>query len=159
MLRIEDIPVEKSDEYWSIQFRYLVDDGMISTEDEKEYFQSSAYRNVLTGHMTRTPDTLHMVYIVRDDVRIGAAQYCTYKSEDGKCFILDFWVFPPYRGNGTGHQCFQALHDYTRNDGAAYYALNCAKEDSRRFWISIGFVDDGTDEYGSPRLIKVDQEI
>ena len=154
MIRIEEIPVERINEYWDIQFRYLVDDGMINTDEEKEYFQSAAYRDVLKGHMLRTPDTLHMVYFVRDGVRIGASQYCTFKSEDGKCFILDFWVFPAYRGNGTVHDCARAFFEYTRNDGAIYYALNYAKEDSRRFWVSIGFIDNGTDEYGSPLMIK-----
>ncbi len=96
----------------------------------------------------------NMVYFVRDGVKIGASQYCTYKSEDGKCFILDFWVFPEYRGNGTGHKCFQTLMEYTKNDGAIYYALNYAKEDSHRFWASLGFSDNGTDEYGSPLMIK-----
>ena len=82
MIRIEEIPVERINEYWDIQFRYLVDDGMITTDEEKEYYQSSEYRDVLKGHMLRTPDTLHMVYFVRDGVRIGASQYCTFKSED-----------------------------------------------------------------------------
>ena len=82
MIRIEEIPVERINEYWDIQFRYLVDDGMITTDEEKEYYQSSEYRDVLKGHMLRTPDTLHMVYFVRDGVRNGASQYCTFKSED-----------------------------------------------------------------------------
>ena len=153
MIRIEEIPVTRINEYWEIQFQYLVNDGMITTEEEKEYFQSAEYRDVLQGHMLRTPDTLHMVYFVRDGIRIGASQYCIYKSEDGKCFLLDFWVFPEYRGNGTGHACFQALREYTQKDGALYYALNYAKEASRRFWQSIGFVDNGIDEYGSPLMI------
>ena len=154
MIRIEEIPVERITEYWDIQYQYLVDDGMITTEEEKEYFQSPQYRNVLKGHMLRIPDTLHMIYFVRDGVRIGASQYCTFQSEDGKCFILDFWVFPAYRGGGTGHECAQVLFEYTKNDGALYYALNYAKEDSRRFWQSLGFVDNGSDEYGSPLIIK-----
>lgn len=157
MISIEEIPVERIEEYWSIQFRYLVDDGMITTEEEKAYFQSPEYRDVLKGHMLRAPDTLHMVYFVRDGVRIGASQYCTYQSEDGKCFILDFWVFPKYRGNGTGHRCFETLFEYTKKDGALYHALNYAKEDSRRFWRSLGFVDNGIDEYGSPLMIRRDR--
>ena len=40
-------PGERIDEYWNIQFQYLVDDGMITTEEEKAYFQSSEYRDVL----------------------------------------------------------------------------------------------------------------
>ena len=157
MIRIEEIPVSRIDDFWNIQFRYLVDDGMITTEEEKAYFQSPEYRDVLKGHMLRTPDTLHMVYFVRDGVRIGASQYCTFQSEDGKCFILDFWVFPEYRGNGTGHECFHALQEYTKRDGALYYALNYAKENSRRFWLSLGFTDNGADEYGSPLMIRKDR--
>ena len=157
MIRIEEIPVSRIDDFWNIQFRYLVDDGMITTEEEKAYFQSPEYRGVLKGHMLRTPDTLHMVYFVRDGVRSGASQYCTFQSEDGKCFILDFWVFPEYRGNGTGHECFQTLLEYTKRDGALYYALNYAKEDSRRFWLSLGFTDNGVDEYGSPLMIRKDR--
>ena len=65
-------PGERIDEYWNIQFQYLVDDGMITTEEEKAYFQSSEYRDVLKGHMSRTPDKLHMIYFVREGIRIGA---------------------------------------------------------------------------------------
>ena len=154
MRTIEEIPAERANEFWNIQFEYLVNDGMVVTEEEKAYFSSDEYRGHLEGLMKRDPDRLHMVYFVRDGVRIGASQYCTYQSEDGKCFILDFWVFPEYRGCGTGHACFEALTARTKADGAVYYALNYAKEDSRRFWLSNGFVDDGEDEYGSKLMKK-----
>ena len=154
MINIQEIPEEKIDDFWKIQFKYLVDDGIITEDDEKEYFQSAEYREVLKGHMLREKDKLHMVYFVRGGAHIGAAQYCTYQSEDGKCFILDFWVFPEFRGGGTGHDCFRALEEYTKKDGAKYYALNYAKEDSYSFWQSIGFFDDGVDEYGAPLMKK-----
>ena len=154
MITIEEIPVGRASEFWKIQFGYLVDDGMLVTEEEKTYFSSREYRDHLEGLMRRDPDKLHMVYFVRDGARIGASQYCTYQSEDGKCFILDFWVFPEYRGGGTGHACFDTLTAYTKIDGALYYALNYAKEDSHRFWLSNGFVDNGEDEYGSKLMIK-----
>lgn len=154
MILIEEIPVERIDDFWEIQFKYLLDDGMIENEEEKEYFSGDGYRGHLKELMLRSPDTLHMVYFVREGIRIGASQYCTFQSEDGKCFILDFWVFPEYRGNGTGHACFEALTSYTKADGALYYALNYCKEASHRFWLSNGFVDDGEDEYGSKRMVK-----
>ena len=154
MITIEEVPVERIDDFWKIQFKYLIDDGMIDNEDEKEYFSSDQYRGHLKNLMQRSPDTLHMVYFVRDGIRIGASQYCTYQSEDGKCFILDFWVFPEYRGGGTGHACFDALKSYTRADGALYYALNYCKEESHRFWLSNGFVDHGEDEYGVKLMVK-----
>lgn len=154
MIAIQEIPALQAEEFWDIQFQYLVNDGFITTEEEKQYFQSSEYRDVLTSYMMRSPDTLHMIFFVRDGIKIGASQYCTYKSEDGKCFILDFWVFPEYRGNRTGHDCFQALYEYTQKDEATYYSLNYAKEDSHRFWLSLGFVDDGKDKYDSPLMVK-----
>ncbi|MGN1000054.1 MAG: GNAT family N-acetyltransferase [Faecousia sp.] len=154
MFQIEEIPVERIDEFWEIHIRYLLDDGLIDDEEDEEYFRSAQYRDLIKAHMLRPVDKHHMVYFVRDSVRIGAAQYNTYQSEDGKCFILDYWVFPEYRGGGTGHQCFEALEAYTKADGAVYYELNWNKEDAHRFWKSLGFTDHGADEYGMPLMIR-----
>ena len=109
MISIEEIPIEKIDEFWDIHIKYLVDDGIISDEEDIAYFTGEEYRGILKDHMTRSTDKQHMVYFCRDGKRIGAASYCTYQSENGKCFILDYWIFPQFRGNGTGHRCFTAL--------------------------------------------------
>ena len=105
-------------------------------------------------HMLRDNDRHHMIYFFDDGKRIGAAQYNTYHSKDGKCFILYFWVFPTYRGKGAGHRCFEALEEFTRADGAVYYEINSEKDDSVRFWKSMGFTENGKDEYDMPILIK-----
>ncbi len=154
MIHIEEIPLEQIGVFWEIHIRYLVDDGIISDEEDIAYFTGEEYRGILENHMARDRDRHHMVWFRRDGERIGAASYCTYQSGDGQCFIMDFWVFPAYRGNGTGHRCFEALERYTRADGAKYYELNSTKEDSVRFWKSLGFVENGRDEYGMPLLIK-----
>ena len=153
-IEIEEIPVERIDEFWEIHLKYLVDDGIIDDDEDREYFASGEYRDVIKAHMMRDVDKHHMIYFVRDGVRIGAAQYNTYKSEDGKCFVLDYWVFPQYRGNGVGHRCFEALERYTKSDGAVYYEINCTKENAMRFWKSLGFVDGGVDEYDMPLMIR-----
>ena len=154
MITIEEIPIERINEFWNIHIKYLVDDGIISDEEDVEYFTGREYRGILEDHMSRSKDQQHMVYFCRGGERIGAASYCTYQSEDGKCFILDYWVFTPFQGNGTGHQCFEALEKYTRANGAKYYELNSEKEDSICFWKSIGFVENGKDEYDMRLLIK-----
>ena len=158
-VEIEEIPVERIDEFWDIHFHYLVDDGIIEDDEDKEYFQSGEYRNVIRAHMVRETDRHHMVYFVREGVRIGAAQYNTYQSEDGKCFVLDFWVIPQFRGNGTGHRCFEALEQYTKLDGAVYYELNSTKENAIRFWKSLGFVENGVDEYEMPVMIRREPKV
>ena len=153
-VQVEEIPVECSDEFWEIHFQYLLQDGIITDEEDKEYFQSDEYRNVIKAHMLRPVDKHHMVYFIRDGVRIGAAQYNTYQSEDGKCFILDYWVFPEFRGGGTGRRCFEALEAYTKADGAVYYELNCTRENAYRFWKSLGFADNGMDEYDMALMVR-----
>ena len=152
MIQIEEIPVERIDEFWEIHIRYLIDDGIATDEEVIQYFQSAEYRNIIKAHMIRCVDRHHMVYFLRGGIRIGAAQYNTYQSEDGKCFILDFWVFPEFRGKGTGQECFEALRRYTGLDGARYYELNCTKENAHRFWSSLGFTDSGLDEYDMPLM-------
>ena len=154
MIRIEEIPVERIDEFWNIHIKYLVDDEIITDQEDIDYFKGEEYRGILKNHMVRDIDKQHMVYFVQGEQRIGAASYCTYQSEDGKCFILDYWVFPEYRGNGTGHKCFEALEQYTKMDGAKYYELNSTKENSIRFWKSLGFVENGKDEYDMLVLVK-----
>ena len=154
MIIIEEIPVERINEFWEIHINYLVDDGIISDEEDIAYFTGKEYRGILEDHMIRSTDKQHMVYFCRDGERIGVASYCTYQSEDGKCFILDYWVFPQFRGNGTGHRCFEALEQYTKADGAQYYELNSTKENSIRFWKSMGFVENGKDEYDMLLLVK-----
>ena len=153
-IRIEEIPVERIDEFWQLHYRYLVDDGIVEDEEDQEYFAGPEYRDVILEHMQRSVDTHHMVWFLREGVRIGAAQYCTYHSEDGKCFLMDLWVFPEYRGSGTGHRCFGALESYTKADGALYYEINCEKENAQRFWMSLGFENNGVDEYDMPLMIK-----
>ena len=153
-IRIEEIPVEQIDEFWQVHYRYLVEDGIVEDEEDREYFAGPEYRDVILAHMLRPVNTHHMVWFVRDGERIGAAQYCTYHSEDGKCFLMDFWVFPEFRGSGAGHQCFAVLDEHVKADGAAYYEINCEKENARRFWYSLGFRDNGVDEYDMPLMIK-----
>ena len=153
-LKIEEISVDNISAFWDLHFKYLIDDEIITDEEDTEYFQSEDYRGVIKEHMLREIDKHHMVYFVENGVRVGAAQYNTYHSEDNKCFILDFWVFPEYRGGGMGHRCFDAIEEYTRADGAAYYEINCEKENARRFWKTLGFIDNGVDEYGMHLMIK-----
>ncbi|MBP0969387.1 MAG: GNAT family N-acetyltransferase [Oscillospiraceae bacterium] len=154
MIGIEEIPVSSIGEFWERHIAYLIGDGIITDEEDIEYFSGDEYRSVIEQHMLRDNDRHHLVWFVRDGERIGAASYCTYSGEGGKCFILDFWVFPEYRGDGTGHRCFEALERYTREDGTLYYELNSEKEGSVRFWRSLGFSKNGADEYGMPLYIR-----
>ena len=114
MIKIQEIPVEQINDFWEIHIRYLIDDEIIVDKEDIDYFSGNEYRNTLKTLMNREPNKLHMIYFIRDGLKIGASSYCIYKSENGKCFILDYWIFPKFRGNQTGHQCFEALEKYTK---------------------------------------------
>ncbi len=154
MIQIEEIGPKELPAFWDAHIRYLIGDRIISDEEDVEYFSGDEYRGIIEAHMQRDRDRHHIVYFVRDGERIGAASYCTYESEGGKCFILDFWVFPAFRGNGTGRRCFAALERYTKADGANCYEINSEKPESVRFWKSLGFTENGVDEYGMPLFIR-----
>ena len=154
MITIQEIPIEQADDFWNAHMKYLLEDEIISDEEDIEYFSGDEYRTIIIDHMERESDKHHMVYFVRGNEKIGAAQYNTYQSEDGKCFILDYWVFPEFRGGGTGHRCFEALEAHTKADGAVYYELNCTRENAHRFWKSLGFADNGLDEYDMELMVR-----
>ncbi len=154
MITIREISPDGCDTFFDLHIRYLIDDGIISDEEDIAYFSGDEYRDIIREHMGPDTDRHHLIYFLKGDERIGACSYCTYSSEDGKCFILDFWVFKEHRGNGTGHECFHALEGYTRERGAEYYQLNSTKEDSVRFWKDLGFRYLGTDEYDMPLYEK-----
>ena len=153
-ITIEEIPPASIQEFWDAHLRYLIEDGIIEDAEDIEYFSGEEYRGILEAHMKRETDRQHMVWFLREGLRIGGASFCTYQSEDGKCFLLDFWVFPAYRGSGTGHRCFAALERYTKENGAKSYELNSTKPDSVRFWKSLGFVENGVDEYDMPLFVR-----
>ena len=83
MVKIEEIPVESIKEFWDIHLKYLVDDGIISDEEDIEYFSGDEYRDIIKSHMMREIDRHHMIYFLEDNKKIGAAQYNIYQSEDG----------------------------------------------------------------------------
>lgn len=141
-------------EFWKLHIRYLIEDGIISSAEDIDYFSGEEYRSVIEAHMKRDENRHHLAWFVREGKRIGACSYCIYDGEDGKCFLLDFWVFKPYRGDGCGHHCVTAFFEHTKAQGAAYYELNCSLTDPTRFWKAHGFVENGEDEWGEPLFIR-----
>ena len=68
--------------------------------------------------------TLHVTKKTVNGQDIGFAMPVIFSSEDGKCFIMEFCVYPEFRGNGTGKECAAVLLDWARENGALYAELN-----------------------------------
>lgn len=138
--------------------RDMFPDGEPDREESLDYFLGEEYRRVIGKHHDRPVDPLYYLAFLRDGAEIGYAMPASYPSEDGKWFIMEFWAEPEFRGGGTGAACAQALLDWARGRGAAYFELNAEGEPRRRFWARLGFAPNGTDEWGNPCMLLPPEE-
>ena len=122
--------------------------------EERDYFLGDEYRSTMQQIHGRTQDRCYYLFFQRDGQDIGFALPVIYTSEDGKCFIMEYCVYPEYRGNGTGKECAKILLNWAVENGARYAELNYGGNDRRlRFWKSVGFIENGVGEWGEPLMI------
>lgn len=137
--------------------RDIFPDGDLGTpldEDSREYLLSADYHRQAGIICERETDRAYRAFFELNGVRIGFCLYCTYLSEDAKCFILDFCILPEYRCQGLGRRCFEVLINRAAHEGAEFFELNTHSRRSMHFWQSLGFVYNGYDRYGSILLLR-----
>lgn len=141
--------------FWEQLRIYFKRDIFPDPEDEdREYFLSDTeYRPQIQKIHDRQQDKCYYLFFHRDGQDIGFAMPVIYATEDGKCFIMEYCVYPEFRGNGTGRACARVLLDWAEENGALYAELNCGSDKRRRFWRSVGFIENGADEWGEPLMI------
>ena len=122
--------------------------------EDLRYFLGSEYYDHMMKIHSRPLDRCCFLFFHRDGQDIGFAMPVIYTTEDGKCFIMEFCVYPEFRGNGTGKECARVLLDWAKEYGALYAELNHGGNQRRRhFWESAGFIENGADEWGEPLMI------
>lgn len=145
--------------FWEELYAYFRRDLFPDPDDEdRAYFLGAEYREEIERLRRREKDPLYALFFQRDGQDVGLASSVLYAGEDGKCFIMDFCVFPPFRGSGTGRACAAALLDWERERGAAYFELNADGDRRRRFWRGLGFLPNGADEWGMPLMLLPPEE-
>ena len=121
---------------------------------EKAHFLDDQYRSHMDALHQRQQDRCYYLFFHRDGQDIGFALPAIFTSEDGKCFILEFCIFPEFRGGGTGRECAAVLLEWAKEHGARYAELNYGGDERRlRFWKRVGFVENGVDEWGEPLML------
>lgn len=122
--------------------------------EDRDYFFGDEYRTTVQKVHDRPEDRCRYLFFQRNQQDIGFATPVIFTSEDGKCFIMEFCVYPEYRGNGTGRECASVLLNWAKANGARYAELNYGSDDRRRrFWKSVGFVENGADQWGEPLML------
>ena len=151
----EALTCQEVQDFWKELHTYHKRDIFPEPGDEDlAYFLSDEYHSQIQSVHDRPLDRCYYLFFCRGGQRIGFALPALYPSEDGKCFLLEFCVFPEFRGNGTGHACAQALLAWAKARGACYAELNYGGAERRfRFWRSLGFRPNGVDEWGEPLML------
>lgn len=126
-------------------------------DEEREYFLGNKYRLQIQKVHDRTQDRCYYLFFRYKGQEIGLALPVIYTSEDGKCFVMEYCIYPEYRGKGMGKKCAKVLLNWAKENGAIYAELNYGGNDRRlSFWKSVGFIENGVDEWGEPLLILPD---
>lgn len=141
--------------FWEQLYAYYKRDILPDPKDEDlQYFLGPEYRAHMQKIHDRPQDRCRYLFFHRAGQDIGLALPVIFTSEDGKCFIMEFCVYPQFRGNGTGKKCAKVLLDWAKTGGALYAELNYGGNLRReKFWQSVGFVKNGADEWGEPLMI------
>ena len=142
--------------FWEQLYSYHKRDIFPDPEDEnlKHFLSDTEYRVQIEHVHNRLQDRCYYLFFERNGQDIGFALPAIFTSEDGKCFILEFCIFPDFRGGGTGRECAAVLLEWAKEHGARYAELNYGGDERRlRFWRRIGFVENGVDEWGEPLML------
>lgn len=100
--------------FWAQLYAYYRRDILPDLEDgDREHFLSSKHRSHMQAVHDRPQDWCRYLFFERSGTDIGFAMPVIFTSEDGKCFLAEFCVFPEFRGGGTGTQCAQGLSSLT----------------------------------------------
>lgn len=155
MIRLYECRNPVDDAYfWARLVEYFERDLFPDPEDEdREYFLGEEYAAQAAVLHAVERDRLRYFLFEREGEYIGFVMGRIYTAEDHRCYLMEFCVFPQYRGGGTGRACARLFIDWAFAEGAAYIELNAHTEQRRRFWHSLGFVDNGLDDYGDPSLM------
>lgn len=142
--------------FWEQLHAYFKRDIFPDPHDEdRQYFLNDAeYRADIQKIHDRPKNRCHYLFFCRNGQDIGFALPVIYSTDDCKCFIMEFCVYPEFRGNCTGKKCAFALLDWAGENGALYAELNYGGDKRRlHFWKGIGFTENGVDEWGKPLMI------
>ena len=146
---------EELTRFWEQLYLYFQRDILTGKQiEELRYFLGSEYHDQMMKLNDRGLDRCFFLFFHRNGREIGFALPVIYTTEDGKCFIMEFCVYPEFRGNGTGRECARVLLDWAKEHGAEYAEMNYGGDERREhFWQSVGFRKNGVDDWGDPLML------
>ena len=160
LIAIREAVTEKDIElFWEKLREYFVRDIFPENDEDRDYFLGEEYARAISDLHDRKEDRCRYLLFERNGENIGFALTVLFDSEDGKCFIMEFCVYPEFRGCGSGADCAAALMELYLRLGASYFELNNGGDPRReKFWKKLGFMNNGFDEWGEPLMLLPPKE-
>lgn len=151
----EAVTKEAIEVFWEQLHRYFKRDIFSDSDDEDlNYFLGSEYQTHMMTVHERPENPCYFLFFQKNGQDIGFAMPVIFTSEDGKCFIMEYCIYPEFRGEGTGRKCADVLLKWARTKGSLYAELNYGNNKRREhFWHSVGFIKNGMDQWGEPLMI------
>ena len=129
----------------------------IEQAEDLAYFLSDEYLSQLKSLHRRQENRLHFLFFERGGQDIGFTMPVIYGSEDDKCFIMEFCVYPEFRGSRVTPAA-RRCSLWARERRASYFELNCDTAPRERFWGRLGFLPNGCDEWSIPLMLRPPEE-
>lgn len=152
--------------FWDMYYEYMERDifpsdelGLELTEEDTKWFFSMEHRNYMNELFSRDMNTAYPIFFLKGNEIVGFCLYCTYHSEDGKCFIVDYCILPEFRNENLGTKFFKIIKDIEISKGAKYFELNVSNKRNMNFWLRQGFHFNGVDDFGSVVLTTKKDEV
>ncbi|MNO33032.1 Acetyltransferase (GNAT) family protein [compost metagenome] len=132
-----------ADTFWRLFNSYINELSLhvsIGDDFDLEYFYSDEYREAIEILRTRHMNPLTIFLIHNEGTVLGFLMYVIYLDEGGKCFLMEYYLEPAYRGSGYGKAVYSMAEEQAYADGAKYMELTPTNETNESFWKSVGFM-------------------
>ncbi len=127
--------------FWELFNKYIHELSLnisIGDEFDLEYFYSDEYRQAVEQLRTRAVNPLK-IYLISAGTILGFCMHVTYFDEQGKCFVMEYYIEPEFRNQGYGKLAFLEIEKHIKNEGAPFIELTPTNEANLRFWCGLGF--------------------
>lgn len=130
------------DTFWGLFNRYINELALhasLGDDFDLAYFYSDEYREAIETLRTRQINPLNIFLIKKGGIMFGFLMYVTYFDEDGKCFLMEYYIDPGVRNLGYGKSAYSMAEKHIYAEGAKYIELTPTYDVNERFWRSVGF--------------------
>lgn len=142
--------------FWQYLKEYFVRD---IHPDEPDYVPCPPdYEQSIDFLREREYDRARFLIFRQDNQDVGIAMSIISEWGDKRHYIMEFCVFPAFRGGGMGLACAQLLIEWGQKLGCLYVELNADTPQRQRFWSRLGFIPNGYDQFDSFHMLLPPKE-